>query len=79
MAEKHHHITRIDIEPSEKYPKRHPTHGWQVRVRREGNRLSKFFADARNDGSEGALEAALVYRDELLEGLPPPAARPRSE
>ncbi|MCH8030319.1 MAG: AP2 domain-containing protein [Bacteroidetes bacterium] len=77
MAEKHHHITRIDIEPSEKYPKRHPTHGWQVRVRREGNRLSKFFADARNDGSVGALEAAIVYRDELLEGLPPPAAGPR--
>ena len=77
MAENHHHITRIDIEPSEKYPKRHPTHGWQVRVRREGNRLSKFFADARNDGSEGALEAAIVYRDELLEGLPPPDARPR--
>ena len=51
MAEKHHHITRIDIEPSVKYPKRHPTHGWQVRVRREGNRLSKFFADARNGGS----------------------------
>ncbi len=77
MAEKHHHITRIDIEPSVKYPKRHPTHGWQVRVRREGNRLSKFFADARNGGSDGALEASLVYRDELLEGLPPPAARPR--
>lgn len=77
MAEKHHHITRIDIEPSATYPKRHPTHGWQVRVRREGNRLSKFFADARHNGSEGALEAAIAYRDELLEGLPPPDARPR--
>jgi hypothetical protein len=77
MARKHHHITRIDIEPSEKYPKRHPTHGWQVRVRRDGRRLSKFFADARHDGREGALEAALHYRDALLEELPAPGARPR--
>ncbi len=77
MAENHHHITRIDIEPSEKYPKRHPTHGWQVRVRRGGDRLSKFFADARHVGSEGALEAAISYRDALLEKLPPPDSTPR--
>lgn len=77
MAENHHHITRIDIERSEKYPRRHPTHGWQVRARREGNRLSKFFADTRHDGSEGALAAAVAYRDKLLEELPPPDARPR--
>ena len=77
MARKHHHITRIDIEPSEKYPRRHPTHGWQVRVRRDGERLSKFFADARHDGREGALEAAMLFRDHLLETLPEPDARPR--
>lgn len=77
MAEKHHHITRIDIEPSDAYPKRHPTHGWQVRVRREGKRLSKFFADAKFDNAEAALEAAVVYRDELLNELPPPDAHPR--
>ncbi len=41
-----HHITRIDIEPSGDHPRRHPTHGWQVRHRRDGQRLSKFFADA---------------------------------
>src|SRR5690606_7736611 len=76
-ARKHHHITRIDIEPSEKYPKRHPTHGWQVRVRRDGRRLSKFFADARHGGREGALEAAVLYRDHLIEHLPEPDARPR--
>lgn len=77
MARKHHHITRIDIEPSEKYPRRHPTHGWQVRVRRDGRRLSKFFADARHGGRDGALEAAMDYRDRLLDQLPEPDARPR--
>ena len=77
MADTPHHITRIDIEPSEKYPRRHPTHGWQVRVRRDGKRLSKFFADARFEGKEGALEAAILYRDELLQELPPPDSRPR--
>lgn len=77
MSDTPHHITRIDIEPSEKYPRRHPTHGWQVRVRRDGKRLSKFFADARFDGKEGALEAAILYRDELLSELPPPDSRPR--
>src|SRR5690606_36660992 len=77
MARKQHHIIRIDIEPTDKYPKRHPTHGWQVRVRRDGRRLSKFFADARHDGREGALEAAVLYRDHLLEHLPEPDARPR--
>lgn len=78
MAEnKHHHITRIDIEPSEKYPNRHPTHGWQVRVRRDGKRLSKFFADAKFSDADAALEAAILYRDELLEELPPADAHPR--
>ncbi|HYE95669.1 MAG TPA: AP2 domain-containing protein [Rubricoccaceae bacterium] len=76
MAEQHH-ITRIDIEPSEAFPKRHPTHGWQVRIRRDGRRLSKFFADARHDGSDGALAAAIDYRDGLLKELPPPASKPR--
>lgn len=77
MADTPHHITRIDIEPTEKYPRRHPTHGWQVRVRRDGRRLSKFFADARHGGRDGALEAAMDYRDRLLDQLPEPDARPR--
>jgi hypothetical protein len=76
-GERVHHVTRIDIEPSDKYPRRHPTHGWQVRLRRDGERHTKFFADARHDGREGALTAAVAYRDELLveaAGAPP---RPR--
>ncbi len=65
-----HHITRIDIEPSERYPRRHPTHGWQVRARRDGERLSKFFADAKHDGRDAALVAAKEYRDRLLASIP---------
>lgn len=72
-----HHITRIDIEPSEAHPKRHPTHGWQVRARRDGKRLSKFFADAKHDGREGALEAAIAHRDRLLDELPDEPQKPR--
>lgn len=72
-----HHITRIDIEPSERYPRRHPTHGWQVRARRDGKRLSKFFADAKHDGKDDALNAAKEYRDRLLASLPEEDPKPR--
>ena len=72
-----HHITRIDIEPSEEHPGRHPTHGWQVRARRDGERQSKFFADARHDGPDPALAAAIEYRDRLLASLPDEPTRPR--
>ncbi|MEM1053916.1 MAG: AP2 domain-containing protein [Bacteroidota bacterium] len=72
-----HHITRIDIEPSEAHPRRHPTHGWQVRARREGKRLSKFFADAKHGGSESALSAAKAYRDHLLSDMPDSPQKPR--
>ena len=72
-----HHITRIDIEPSDEHPGRHPTHGWQVRVRRDGERISKFFADAKHDGPkhdgrDAALDAAKAYRDDLLASIVPP-------
>jgi len=72
-----HHVTRIDIEPSERHPRRHPTHGWQVRVRRDGERQTKFFADARHGGREGALAAAVEYRDEVLAAVADTPARPR--
>jgi hypothetical protein len=72
-----HHITRIDIEPSEAHPRRHPTHGWQVRARRDGKRLSKFFADAKHDGRDGALDEAIEYRDRLLASLPDEPQKPR--
>ena len=72
-GENPHHITRIDIEPNEVHPKRSPTHGWLVRVRRQGVRTSKFFSDKKFGGREGALyEHSVPYRDHLLETLPPP-------
>jgi hypothetical protein len=68
-----HHITRIDIEPDEEHPKRSPTHGWLVRVRRQGERVSKFFSDKKHGGKESALRKhAMLYRDDLIERLPEP-------
>ncbi|NBC16267.1 MAG: hypothetical protein GVY18_03000 [Bacteroidetes bacterium] len=68
-----HHITRIDIEPDDEHPDRSSTHGWLVRARRQGNRISKFFSDKKHGGREEALyEHAIPYRDELLEELPEP-------
>ena len=68
-----HHITRIDIEPDEEHPNRSPTHGWLVRVRRQGVRTSKFFSDKKYGGREAALhEHAVPYRDNLLDTLPDP-------
>lgn len=72
MSADRHHITRIDITPDEENPKRSSTHGWQVRVRRQGKRVTKFFADRKHGGRDEALEVAKVYRDELLEELPEP-------
>lgn len=72
-----HHITRIDIHPSDEHPDRHPTHGWQVRARRDGERQSKFFADARHDSPDAALAAALEYRDRLLASIPDAPTKPR--
>lgn len=60
-----HHIVRIDIPGSN-------THGWQVKVRRQGKRMTKFFGDRRYGGSQPALQEAIVYRDDLLERLPEP-------
>ncbi len=72
-SENPHHITRIDIYPDEDHPKRSPTHGWLVRVRRQGIRTSKFFSDKKFGGREAALyEHAVPYRDKLLRELPEP-------
>ncbi|MFQ5571623.1 MAG: AP2 domain-containing protein [Rhodothermales bacterium] len=68
-----HHITRIDIEPDEAHPTRSPTHGWLVRVRRQGVRTSKFFSDKKYGSREAALhQHAIPYRNTLLETLPEP-------
>ena len=78
MSESVRNVTRIDIEPSADGPKRSATHGWQVRIRRSGKRHTKFFSDGRYEGRDPALQAAIAYRDELLDELPevtPPSKR----
>ncbi|HET6569571.1 MAG TPA: AP2 domain-containing protein [Rhodothermales bacterium] len=70
---KNNNVYRIDIEATSAYPNRHPTHGWQVRIRRQGTQHTKFFSDERSGGRQKALEAAIAYRDDLLKELPEPA------
>lgn len=70
---KHHHVVRIDIEPSEDHPRRSSTHGWQVRVSYDGTRKTKFFADRKHGGRNEALALALAHRDELLAARPEPS------
>ena len=72
MKDKPRNVFRIDIEPDDDHPNRHPTHGWQVRVKRHNKQHTKYFSDKRFGGRETALETAVGYRDELLEELPEP-------
>ena len=72
MSDKPKNVFRIDIEPTEENPDRHPTHGWQVRIKRQKEQHTKYFSDKRFGGREQALEKAVEYRDELLEELPDP-------
>ncbi len=65
-------VFRIDIEPSDEHPNRHPTHGWQVRIKRHNEQHTKYFSDKRFGGKDDALKAAVAYRDELLKDLPEP-------
>ncbi|MEM9666857.1 MAG: hypothetical protein AAF970_18145 [Bacteroidota bacterium] len=60
-TESPHHIARIETGR---------TLGWQVRVTRQGTRHTRFFSDGVCGGRAEALEAAIVYRDELLKTLP---------
>lgn len=66
----HHHVVRIDIEPSEDRARRSSTHGWQVRVSHNGERKTKFFADRKYGGREAALGLAIEHRDKLLAQRP---------
>lgn len=72
MTDKPKNVFRIDIEPSDEHPDRHPTHGWQVRIKRQKKQHTKYFSDKRFGGREDALTKAVEYRDELLETLPDP-------
>lgn len=64
-------IVRIDI-PHRK------THGWQVRISRQGERHTKFFSDSKHTTTDGgggrgpAFRAAEIWRDQQLAKLPEP-------
>lgn len=45
------------------------THGWQVRLQRQGKRYARFFGDGVWGGAARAYEAAREWRDELLRQL----------
>jgi len=45
------------------------THGWQVRIQRRGVKYAKYFADRRFGSLPRAYEAAVDWRDRLLEKL----------
>ncbi|MCB1232655.1 MAG: hypothetical protein KDN19_20580 [Verrucomicrobiae bacterium] len=55
-------ICRLDLETSQ-------THGWQVRLQRNGVRFTRFFADESWGGRKAALERARQFRDRLLNRL----------
>ncbi len=44
------------------------THGWQVRVYRDGKTFSRLFSDKKWGGKDKAFEAAQAYREELARG-----------
>ena len=55
------------------------SHGWLVRLQRNGKAYARFFADNRYGGLADARAAARAYRDSLLEKLPAPCRRVRAQ
>ncbi|MEM9481044.1 MAG: AP2 domain-containing protein [Verrucomicrobiota bacterium] len=64
---KNRNITRIEIDR----PGANGTRGWEVRMRRRGQNISKFFSDRAFGGKRAALISAREYRDEVHERLRP--------
>lgn len=46
------------------------THGWQVRIIRNGDRHTKLFSDKKYGGKEAAYEKALAHRNDKIDELP---------
>lgn len=57
------YIYRIDPDAGQKGAR---SKGWQVRLDRKINYLSKLFSDSKYGGKEKALEAAIKFRDKAL-------------
>lgn len=71
MANKHippstRNIRRIDSRKG---------HGYQVHVERDGQVITKHFADSHYPSPAQARKAAMAYRDEVLAQAPPPRNR----
>ena len=58
----HYAVARIDLPVQQ-------THGWQVRMQRQGLKYAKFFSDGNHGSPQHALAAALIWRDQLLEEI----------
>lgn len=58
-------VSRID------QPEKH-THGWYVRVRFNGNEVSKFFPDKQFGGKTKSLQSAIDFRDDTERKLGKP-------
>ena len=54
------HITRIDS---------HNTHGWYVRIQKNGVKSEKLFSDHKLGGKDWALIKAMVFLDEEIERI----------
>lgn len=57
-----HHIQRIDNESKR-------THAWRVRAQYKSRGVIRHFSDKPYGGKRKALQAALAYRDELLQQI----------
>lgn len=55
------------------------TRGWLVRGYKNGKRYSKLFSDKKLGDTEKALDAAKVYRDQLVEKLESIPSKPRAK
>ena len=53
------------------------THGWQVRVYRDGKTFSRLFSDKKWGSRDEAFEAAQAHRQELLDEVAQLPAKPR--
>jgi hypothetical protein len=65
-------ITRVDASAVR-------SHGWLVRLQRNGRAYARFFADNRYGDQSTALHAAREYRDRLVSELPAPCRRIQAE
>jgi len=75
-ASPNRNISRIDIDGAAGTK---GTHGFQVRIMRDGKPVSKFFSDSTHKGKNKALGAARAYRDKLVSQLGPVKTGPHTE